>query len=152
MCVLVTVPTLSAQCACLTARFMPWWAFCVLACLAPVSRQVSTAMAVSYRVVRRDRCSQRRGGGGNCVQFEMAAGGEGCSEQCHAARCVSSGLRCAGRLLRPARSGVCREELPDCRHDSSCKRGILNTQDVEFPVLRRYRVIMRFHGRGAPQK
>jgi len=85
-------PTLSAQCACLTARFMPWWAFCVLAYLAPVSpprsaqlwpcarwvvaatltcasssartRQVSTAFAVSYRVARRDGCSQRRGGGG----------------------------------------------------------------------------------------
>jgi len=77
--------TLSAQCACLTARFMPWWAFCVLAYLSPVSpprsaqlrpcatwvaagsltcasssactRQVSTAIAVSYRVARRDGCS-----------------------------------------------------------------------------------------------
>jgi len=39
----------------------------------------------------------RGGVGGNGVQFERAAGGEGCSEQCHAARCVSSGLR--GRLL-----------------------------------------------------
>jgi len=85
-------PTLSAQCACLTARFMPWRAFCVLAYLAPVSsprsaqlwpcatwvaaatltcasssactRQVSTTIAVSYRVARRDGCSQRRGGGG----------------------------------------------------------------------------------------
>jgi len=38
MCGLVTVPTVSAQCACLTARSMPWWAFFVLACLAPVSR------------------------------------------------------------------------------------------------------------------
>jgi len=57
-------------------------------------------------------------GGGNGVQFERAPGVEGCSEQRHAARCVSSELRCAGRLLRPVRSGVCRhtgEELPDCR-------------------------------------
>jgi len=85
-------PTLSAQCACLTARFMTWWAFCVLAYLGPVSpprsaqlwlcatwvsaatmtsasssactRQVSTAISVSHRVARRDECSQRRWGGG----------------------------------------------------------------------------------------
>jgi len=36
--------------------------------------------------------------GGNGVQFERAAGVKGCSEQCHAAQCVSSGLRI--RLLR----------------------------------------------------
>jgi len=54
--------------------------------------------------------------GRNGVQFETAAGGKGCSEQCHAARCVSIGLR--GRLLRHVRIVVCRhtgEELSDCR-------------------------------------
>jgi len=117
MCGLVTVPTLSAQCACLTARFMPWWAFCALAYPAAVSssrsaqlwpcatwvaaatltcapfsactRQVSTAIVVSYRSRAAMGVPNGRGVGGNGVQFERAAGGEGCSEQCHAARCAS---------------------------------------------------------------
>ena len=58
------------------------------------------------------------GMGRNVAQFERAAGGERCSKQCQAARCVSNGLRCAGRLLRPVRSGVCHhtgKEPPNCR-------------------------------------
>ena len=31
--------------------------------------------------------------------------------------------------------------IVDNSFDSSCKRGILNTQDVEFPVLRRYTAV-----------
>jgi len=67
MCELVTVPTLSAQCACLTALFMPWWAICALAYLAAVSPPRSAQLPNGAGV------------GGNGVYFERAAGGEGCS-------------------------------------------------------------------------
>jgi len=111
------VPTLSAQCASLTMRFMPWWAFCVLAYLASVSPPRSAQLwpCAPWVAAATMTCASfpTEGDWGGTV---CSLGGEGCSEQFHPARCVSSGLR--GRLLRNVCSCVCRntgEELPDCR-------------------------------------
>jgi len=48
-----------------------------------------------------------------------------------------SGMFAAACVATPAKSF----RIVDNSFDSSCKRGIINTRDVEFPVLRRYTAV-----------
>ena len=138
-------PTLSLRCACLTARFMPWWAFCVLAYLAPVSSpssaqlwpcatwmaaakltcasssactwQVSTAMR-SATVSRAAMGAPNGGGvGGKGVQFERAEGGEGLQRTvpCSAVRLEWAAGSPSQACSQRRVSPHTGEELPDCR-------------------------------------
>ena len=59
-----------------------------------------------------------------------------------AARVDFSGPFAAACVATPARSF----RIVDNSFDSSCKRGIINTQDVEFPVLRRYTAVQTYAG------
>ena len=168
-CRLVSVLTFSAQCACLMASFMPWWACCALVYLAAVSptrfaqlwpcatwvaaaaltcaspsactREVSTAIAVSYRVAHRDRCGQRRRCGGPVCSLKGRRVGRIAANSAmqRGAFRVCCGVDIAGKftaacVATPARSF----RIVNIWLDSSCERGIVNTRDVEFPVLRRH--------------
>jgi len=48
-----------------------------------------------------------------------------------------SGMFAAACVATPARSF----RIVDNSFDSSCKRGMVNTRDVKFPVLRRYTAV-----------